>query len=204
MVSWGELFSTFLVRKIMRVEGTCRSANGGGSLFAGSPNILTPFCPLCLHLLPALSLPSLMLPAFLPSIVANFQTIRAKQGKMNFSLVCFGVFSGIWETARSEILIYFWKQGRKTGAEVVGCLPFGVPTGCRWSGGSCYFADVSKIGQYPAGRSAFCPLYRFVPGALPTNMAYFAFLRGFHRVLGCLCGFVLVACFSWLVGLLCA
>ena len=30
MFSWGELFSTFMARKIMGVEGSCRSANGGG------------------------------------------------------------------------------------------------------------------------------------------------------------------------------
>ena len=29
----GELFSIFLVRKIMRVKGTCRSGNGGGCPF---------------------------------------------------------------------------------------------------------------------------------------------------------------------------
>ena len=45
----------------------------------------------------------------------------------------------------------------------------------RWSGNSCYFADVSKIGQDSSGRSAFRPLYRFVPGALLANMALFAF-----------------------------
>ena len=61
MFSWGELFSTFLVRKIMRVEGTCCSANGGGGHFlqalhiAGIPFVLCAF--IC-------SLPSLMLPAF--------------------------------------------------------------------------------------------------------------------------------------------
>lgn len=38
MFSWGELFSTFMVRKIMGMKDLCRSANRGGvSLFyAGS------------------------------------------------------------------------------------------------------------------------------------------------------------------------
>ena len=62
-----------------------------------------------------------------------------------------------------------------------------------WSGNSCYFADVSKIGQDTAERSAFCPLYRFALGALPTNMALFrvlrAFLTGFGRFV-----WVYVAC----------
>ena len=49
-------------------------------------------------------------------------------------------------------------------------------------GNSCYFANVSKIGQDSAGRSAFRPLYRFGRGALPTNMALFRILRGFNWV----------------------
>ena len=68
---------------------------------------------------------------------------------------------------------------------MVACLPFGVSTGGRWSGNSCYFADVSKIGQDSAGCSAFCLLYRFALGALLADMALFrvfrAFLGGFER-----------------------
>ena len=63
------------------------------------------------------------------------------------------------------------------------CLPFGGVHLGMWSGNSCYFADVSKIGQDNAEFPAFCPLSRFVLGALPTNMALFrvfrAFLAGF-------------------------
>ena len=74
------------------------------------------------------------------------------------------------------------------------CLPiFIVSTGCRWPGNSCYFADVSKIGQDLAERSAFCPLSRFVFGALYLNMPLFrvlrAFLAGFGRLV-----WVCVAC----------
>ena len=76
---------------------------------------------------------------------------------------------------------------------MVACLPFGVSTGCRWSGNSCYFADVSKIGQDSAGCSAFCLLYRFALGALLADMALFrvfrAFLGGFGRFV-----WVYVAC----------
>lgn len=44
----GELFSVFSVRKIMRVRGTCRSANGGGvSLFAYSLYIKPAFIRPC-------------------------------------------------------------------------------------------------------------------------------------------------------------
>ena len=111
---------------------------------------------------------------------------------------CFAIPKG----AKSKYI--FKSGGRKTGGDVVACLPFGVPTGGRWSGNSCYFAGVSKIGQDSAGRSAFCPLCRFVFGALLANMPLFRILRAFWRGLWCLCGFVLFGCFAWLVGLLCA
>ena len=60
-----------------------------------------------------------------------------------------------------------------------GLPAFIVSTGGRWSGNSCYFADVSKIGQDTAGCSAFRPLSRFALGALLANMALFRILRGF-------------------------
>ena len=87
---------------------------------------------------------------------------------------------------------------------MVACLPSGVSTGGRWSGNSCYFADVSKIGQDTAGCSAFCPLSRFVFGALLADMALFrvfrAFLAGFMGFVWVCVGSVL----AWLVWLLCA
>ena len=51
---------------------------------------------------------------------------------------------------------------------------------------------------------AFCPLSRSSLGASLANMALFRVLRGFLEGFGVLCGFVLLACFAWLVGLLCA
>ena len=85
---------------------------------------------------------------------------------------------------------------------MVACLPFGVSTGCRWSGNSCYFADVSKIGQDIAGSSAFCPLSRSSLGALLANMALFrvfrAFLGGFGRfVWVCVVLVLCVACVAF-------
>ena len=64
-----------------------------------------------------------------------------------------------------------------------------MSTGAGVQGNSCYFADVSKIGQDTAGCSAFCPLSRFVLGALSLNMALFRVLRGF---LACFMGLVWV------------
>ena len=51
----GELFSVFSVRKIMRVRGTCRSANRGGvALFAYSLYIKPAFIRFCFRSPPAL------------------------------------------------------------------------------------------------------------------------------------------------------
>ena len=82
------------------------------------------------------------------------------------------------------------------------CLPFIVSTGGRWSGNSCYFADVSKIGQDPAGCSAFCPLYRFVLGVLLANMALFRVFRAFLARFGvvvwvCLAYVLCLACVAF-------
>ena len=88
------LFSVFLVRKIMGVEGTCRSGNRGGVLVLCSPySMHPPFVPW--------SFP------FLPTIRAKSIRNGANRVKVIFYLVCFGVFSGIWETERGKILIYF-------------------------------------------------------------------------------------------------
>ena len=119
------LFSVFLVRKIMRVEGACRSANGGGwSLFAGSPYSRTPFCPLCLHLLPALSLPSGCSRVRLPSIVADFQPNRAKQGKNEFFFGVLWCFLGKIGDRRGRNLNIFLKSRKENscGGGRLACL----------------------------------------------------------------------------------
>ena len=87
----GELFSVFSVRKIMRVRGTCRSANRGGvSLFAYSIYQASFHSPL----LPESS-----------TTPPGQKGIESGQNrsKMNKFLVCFGVFSGFSETERGEI-----------------------------------------------------------------------------------------------------
>ena len=61
------------------------------------------------------------------------------------------------------------------------------------AGSLCYFADVSKIGQGTAGCSAFCPLSRFVFGALLADMALFRVLRAFLARFGVVV-WVCVAC----------
>ena len=91
-VLWGELFSTFLVRKIMRAKGSCRSPNGGVSLFVCSPHIKPAFY----FILLSCSL----------SCLQSWQIFKQSgqnRAKMNFSLVVVGVFSGKSETRRGEI-----------------------------------------------------------------------------------------------------
>ena len=84
----------------------------------------------------------------------------------------------------------FLKCGRKVGAwdAFPACLS-SCPLMAGGRGCSCYFADVSKIGQDNAGYSAFCPLYCFVFGWLLADMPLFSVLRGFLEGFG---GFVWV------------
>ena len=67
----------------------------------------------------------------------------------------------------------------KTAGNVVGSPALRCAHLGGWSGNSCYFADVSKIGQDTAGCSAFCPLSRFVFGVLPLKYAFIRILRAF-------------------------
>ena len=83
-------------------------------------------------------------------------------------------------------------------------LPFIVSTCVSVQGCSCYFADVSKIGQDSAGCSAFYPLCCFALVALLANMALFRVLRAFLAGFGAFVWVCVVLVFAWLVWLLCA
>ena len=87
----GELFSVFSVRKIMRVRGTCRSANGGG----------VPFCLLSIY---QAGFHSPLLPES-STTPPGQKGIESGQNraKVNKFLVCFGVSSGFSETTNGEI-----------------------------------------------------------------------------------------------------
>ena len=99
-----------------------------------------------------------------------------KVAKVNFSLVCFGVLSGILETKKGKSEIYFGfgafvvalSLGRwwcPLVAYVPDSGPAGPAIGRLWSSGGVFHA--------------FCPLSCFACGALPLNMALFRVLRGF-------------------------
>lgn len=84
---------------------------------------------------------------------------------------------------------------------------FWLVTGAGGAGCSCYFADVSKIVLTPSILACSLPFGCFVALCSVCCLQicpYFAILGGFGGVLWWLCGFVLLACFAWLVGLLCA
>ena len=86
--------------------------------------------------------------------------------------------------AKSKYIFERWVQVVQVSPALLAylyCVHLGM-----WSGNSCYFADVSKIGQDSAGRPAFCPLYCFAFGALLANMALFRVLRGFSAGFGAL------------------
>ena len=83
--------------------------------------------------------------------------------------------------AKSKYIFEIWVQIVQVSPALLGCI-HRVRLGIC-AGSLCYFADVRKIEQDFAGRSAFCPLSRFVFGALSLNVALFrvfrAFLAGF-------------------------
>ena len=95
-----------------------------------------------------------------------------KVAKVNFSLVCFGVFSGILETKNGKSEIYFGFGAFVVLLSSSFVVVVVVSTGWRVVGscGSSCFRAV-----FPA----FCPLVCFACGALHLNMALFRVLRAF-------------------------
>ena len=158
----GELFSIFMARKIMRVKGTCRSANGGGC-----PSFM-PF----LHI--AKGLPS-CLPSSSP--VVNFQPIganfRQKVAKVNFSLVCLGVLSGFSETKKGKSEIYFGFEDCRASVVALHLWRWWCPLG---AGGALL---LPLFGCVPSLFSLPLSLSCFACGALHLNMALFRVLRVF-------------------------
>ena len=91
-----------------------------------------------------------------------------KVAKVNFSLVCLGVFSGILETKKGKSEIYFG-----FGAFVV-ALSLG-------GGGVHWVQAVGSCGSscFRAVFPAFCPLVCFALLLCLSNMPLFRVLRGF-------------------------
>ena len=159
----GELFSIFMVRKIMGVKGTCRSGNRGGC-----PSFM-PF----LHI--AKGLPS-CLPS--SSLVVNFQSIGAnfqqKVAKVNIYLLDFVSPREFrrQQTAKSKHIFVMWLWC------VVSCAPLVVvSTGCR----RCAPAPSLWVCSVPF--SLPLPSFPLSFPALPFKYALFgvsrAFLAGF-------------------------
>ena len=132
MFSWGELFSTFMVRKIMGIKGTCRSANRGG-----------PFC-----MLPN-SKGAFILPALHKGKRASNQGKIGQKLDFICSLWCFLGDFGDRKRQKPNI---FLKCGAGVGL-VVRCLSalIACPLGRSLQAVSISF------GVFPA----FCPLYCF-------------------------------------------
>ena len=128
MLSWGELFSIFMARKIMGVEGSCRSPNGGGwPFFVCSPHskrgsIFSSF--------PA---------PFHPPLVSNFQTIganfRQKVAKTNFYLLALVFSREFRRQERAKFKIYFNFVAFVVLLSSSFVVAVVVSTGCRgWQG----------------------------------------------------------------------
>ena len=90
---------------------------------------------------------------------------------MNFFLLVFVLPREFWrqQTAKSKH-IFEIEEGRR-GVEVVGSLPFGVPTWGRWCGVPA-FVLWSCV-------PSFCPLSRSSLGAFPLKYAFIRVLRAF-------------------------
>ena len=112
----------------MGVEGTCRSANRGGCPSCWWLSIANE-APICSRLLPA---PESCLPC---SIVANFQTIGAKQGKNKFFFGVLWCFLGILGDRKGQNLNIFLKvmEGKRLELWSAGCLS-SCPLVQRWAG----------------------------------------------------------------------
>ena len=145
----------------MGVKGTCRSANGGGvSLIVCSLYIKQAFIRPCFRTPPALTR-------------SKGHLIRAKVAKVNFSLVCFGVLSGILETKKGKSEIYFGFGAFVVLLSSSFVVAVVVSTWCRW----CAPAPSLWVCSVPL--PCLCPLSCFACGALHLNMALFRVLRGF-------------------------
>ena len=93
----------------------------------------------------------------------------------------------------------FKSEGRKTGRDVVACLPFGVSTGGRWSG-SLGVHDLPEVGSGPlVVCSAFRPLSCFVLGALRLKHAFIRVLRAFLAGFPCW----MWVCITWVLCVAC-
>lgn len=173
MFSWGELFSTFMARKIMGVKGTCRSANGGGVPSFMLPFIIAKGLPSCL--------PSSSLVVNFQAIGANFQQNGAK---VRFFLVCLGVFSGKSETKKGKNKNLFCFRGFCGAAFILFC---GGGGGVHWWQVVGLF-EASGPAEMPAlvlwwCFPAFCPLCCFALGALLAIASKYALFRVFRAFL---------------------
>ena len=178
------LFSGFLVRKIMGVEGAGRFPNGGG----GYP-FLHAFYIANRHLFASGKFQSP--PAFPAFIVAHFQPKQVEnRSKSNIFLL---VFVSPREnrrpkTAKTKIYFTFGAFVVLLSSSFVVAVV--VSIGCRWSG-SLWLQDLQERLALVLWSCvpSFCMLSRLVFGVLSLNMALFRVLRAF---LGGFMGFVWV------------
>ena len=168
MFSWGELFSTFMARKIMGAKHSFRSPNGGG-------------CPFlyALHTAKvAIFYPTAPSP-FLAPIVLGFQTKRAKTGQKLYFICLLWCFLGKIGDNEGQNPNIFLKTREENG------LKPGRP-GCSRR---VHWWQVVGFRGCPFLLwcvSSFCPLSRSSLGALLANMALFRVFRGFLEGFSCL------------------
>ena len=112
-----------------------------------------------------------------------------KVAKVNFSLVCFGVFSGILETKNGKSEIYFGFGAFVVLLSSSFVVAVVVSTECR----RCAPAPSLWVCSVPL--PCLCPLSYFACGALHLNMALFRVLRAFLARFGAFVG----VCVAWVL-----
>ena len=148
MFSWGELFSTFMARKIMGAKPSCRSPGWGG-------------CPFfyALHIPNGVLFP----PPFPAPSRQIFRQSGQKRAKVNDFLVVLGVFSGFSETENGKNKDLFYFRGLQA-------LPWWLSIG---GGGRAHWVQVGR-----ASRVSDSLLVCSAPFSLPFVLSVaFAFLQ---------------------------
>ena len=153
----GELFSIFMVRKIMGVKGTCRSANRGG-------------CPF----LYALYIANRLSFASVSRVLRHSQGQKCiesgqKGSKVNIYLLAFVFSRDFRRPKRAKFKIYL-------DFEVAGASVVALSLGRWWcplgAGGALL---LPLFGRVPSLFPAFCPLSCFPLLLCLSNMPYSAF-----------------------------
>lgn len=167
MFSWGELFSTFMARKIMGVEGGCRSGNRGG-------------VPLLCFIFPISGANTHHPPAYPRAIIRAKTHQKGQKQRYICLLLC---FLGILRDQKGRKAKIYLKSG--AGCKGFGCLLLlvtGAGGQAFWASGPAECWRWSSGAVFPAFWSLCCLAFE----VLGLNMPLFRVLRAFSAGFGVL------------------